>query len=306
MAPHISGSAFFCEEATYEISNLPSGCSVSWQVEREYLNYIDGGGTPYWETGTETYLGNEITLNSSNGNMPEKYNITATITNSSGVFTQLTKNVYSGVISQYAHTLDWYTSSTTGTSSYNNYSPQYLSLYAGETTDINCYSVSGNYYFGMAPQIESVYFADGSGSHSYLGSNISVTPGNNASGSTYLHVAFENDCGYGDYDHGFIIPCFIYSSGYYSLSPNPASDFIEISVTPENGSYTQKKVANDDSTKKIHSIRIFNKLGIEVLSQEYKNGLDNVHLNVSHLSLGYYNVVISDGKSIETKKLIVK
>lgn len=307
LAPTLSGPSTFCDQATYEITNLSSNLSVSWHVEREYMYYIDySDGTPYWANETETYSGSEITLYSSYNNMPERYNITATITNSAGIsILQFTKKAYSGMISQYAHTLDWDSPSIAGSTSYNGNSPQYLNLYANQTTAINFYSVSGSNYMKLSPDVYHVSF-DGDANLYAYNSGVDITPSNNSSGYRNLHVIFDNGCGYPDYDHGFTIPCYVNSSGYYSLSPNPATDFIEISTISEINTEVQNKSNQVQSSKDICTVKIFDKFGIMLISEEYGTGLTNVQIAVSHLTTGYYSVVISDGEHTETKKLVVK
>jgi len=89
----------------------------------------------------------------------------------------------------------------------------------------------------------------------------------------------------------------------YSLSPNPASEIV--TVTVKNSVPTDDRtidVTNDKNT--IYSIRIFDYYGVLYYSAT-KSGT-SFTLPVDNLTDGNYIIQISDGNKISNLKLVVK
>jgi hypothetical protein len=79
------------------------------------------------------------------------------------------------------------------------------------------------------------------------------------------------------------------NKNYSIVFPNPASDFITISI-PANANYTLKGVVETGQGK----VQIFNILGIEVLSVEAIHELILPSIDISHLTKGIYFIRIGD------------
>jgi len=73
--------------------------------------------------------------------------------------------------------------------------------------------------------------------------------------------------------------------------PNPATDFVTISIKDRN---------------KNHTISIFDPLGREVLKKEIVSGKQDLKLSVEQFTTGTYFVKISSENASITKKLIIK
>jgi hypothetical protein len=74
----------------------------------------------------------------------------------------------------------------------------------------------------------------------------------------------------------------------YSISPNPASDFITISLP--NYTHTVKSVVENGQEK----VQIFNTLGIEVLSELIHPITSSHQMNIESLPTGVYFIKIGD------------
>lgn len=120
-------------------------------------------------------------------------------------------------------------------------------------------------------------------------------------GPGYLTVAVraENLCGYSDYySEDFYIDYCDY--GMFSLYPNPASDYVEVSISsPEIPIPSPSK--NAEVTQ--YTVRIINNIGIPVFSA--KKSEKSFTIPISSLKKGTYTVEIDNGKKIVTKQLII-
>lgn len=86
--------------------------------------------------------------------------------------------------------------------------------------------------------------------------------------------------------------------GYFmALSPNPASDYVEVSISTESTETSQ-------SLNDTYTVRVLNIYGFQVYHSKKKGGKFNIP--VSNLKEGIYVVEASNGKKVARKQLIVK
>lgn len=92
-------------------------------------------------------------------------------------------------------------------------------------------------------------------------------------------------------------------SGYYmSLTPNPASDYVEVFIAAGLSKTTQ---ANRDNTlNNTYTVRVHNAYGMQVYSSQ-KTG-SKFNIPIFNLNQGVYVVEVDDGKKVIRKQLIVK
>jgi len=173
------------------------------------------------------------------------------------------------------------------------------------------------------PFIETLYCASADGATNYhwnpSGMAIAVSDidsrcinlywDNNADGDP-LWVVISNVCGYVDQIVSIDMSSCYYS--YYTLSPNPASDNVELSInslqtnnpsTANNGTLKSAKVTPDASAT-TYSVRIFNTTGALVYSANKTE--KTFTIPVKNLLDGTYIVELNDGKKVYRKHLLVK
>lgn len=86
--------------------------------------------------------------------------------------------------------------------------------------------------------------------------------------------------------------------GYFmALSPNPASDYVEVSISTES---TKTSQALNDT----YTVRVLNIYGFQVYHS--KKAGSKFNIPVSNLKEGIYIVEVSNGKKVARKQLIVK
>ena len=91
---------------------------------------------------------------------------------------------------------------------------------------------------------------------------------------------------------------YIYDWPYYTLSPNPASE--EVTVTVNNN----KSDEAEKSADPVYVVSIYNMYG--VLQQESRNSGESFTIPVNSLKDGNYIVKIRNGTNISSHKLIIK
>jgi hypothetical protein len=108
----------------------------------------------------------------------------------------------------------------------------------------------------------------------------------------------SNTCGASNwiYKDVAIMQCY-----YFSMSPNPASDYIEVSIT---SSETQLSSSAANLKAAQNTILITNNAGIPVFSS--KKAEKTFTIPVSNLQEGIYSVTINNGKESVTKQLVIK
>lgn len=92
-------------------------------------------------------------------------------------------------------------------------------------------------------------------------------------------------------------------SGYYmSLSPNPASDYVEVSITQESTKVSTASINN--TVNNTYTVRVLNSYGTQVYNSLKSSNKFNIP--ISNLNEGIYIVEVSDGKNVNLKQLLVK
>lgn len=119
----------------------------------------------------------------------------------------------------------------------------------------------------------------------------------NPGGYYQILARAQNTCGLGEYSWRGIS---IYFSMSYSLSPNPASDNVTLTITeadPEKAAIADPEFAN-------YTVSIYNFYGI--LQSNFKKAGRNFTLPVSNLKNGNYIVNITNGEETKSLPLVVK
>ncbi|MBN2610111.1 MAG: T9SS type A sorting domain-containing protein [Bacteroidales bacterium] len=125
-----------------------------------------------------------------------------------------------------------------------------------------------------------------------------------------LAVNAQNTCGTSS---SCYFPISISSRGYLVLSPNPARDNVQVSVTKVQNTSSisgdtsiipELKTINDQDITTTYTIKIYNTFGI-VFYSDVKTG-DSFTIPVSNIQEGTYIVEVSDGKNSYSRQLVVK
>lgn len=119
--------------------------------------------------------------------------------------------------------------------------------------------------------------------------------GSGYAGSAWITATAENDCGSVSTDFQVYVDC-----GELLLTPNPASDQVEVSL--KSGSSAQ--IQSVRSFQKQLNVRIFNSMGNVVYSAK-KMG-DKFTISTSNLKDWNYIVEVAFDNKVYRKKLVVK
>lgn len=260
----MTGDGTLCtSNKTYSISGFPSGSglTVSWSVAPTSLFSVDSGS------------GTSFTTKATNGSSSGAGTITATITDVDGNENVYTRTVWVGkpsglpappifMFSPSATEacMDETSSMSTGPSlSYSHYF----------TWDFGSWGSYVTGYPGLANKLVDFYF-------DY------TTPSSNT-----IKVSKQNSCGVGPQRTGFftVIDCY----SYFMISPNPASNVVQISID-------QLKNNNQNKDTKIYAIDIYDRLSRKQISKSYNTGITEDNIDMSSLMSGIYTISIFDGK----------
>jgi Zn-dependent metalloprotease len=270
----ITGPTLTCasETITFSVKYLPQNCSVSWSCG------------PFLER-TSPQGSNPCSFSTS-GNGSSW--VSATINYNCGSQV-LQKTIWSGppIIDQIEGPLVWCPSC------YElNYAP-YVAWVRGNPTGYGWYTNDN----------EAAAFQDDWGSvhiglwwpNAYYSCYI-------MSGQWTLYFTTYNDCDLAEAYITYEIPEWCASDGYsMSISPNPASDYVEVSITSTE---TQISSSTKNAEETRYTVRIVNSMGIPVYSS--KKFEKTFTIAVNNLQDGIYSVEINNGKKSITKELIIK
>jgi len=291
----ISGPSTICDQAEYEIPTLPNGAIVEWSLAHT-------GSGAYPQLIQNTPEPNKCTIIN-----PHRYPLTTTLTanimiNGTNVIS-LNKTVTSMGNSavQYGHFFQQgcvVNGITQKTRSGSFSSDSYFYLNQGCLAEITLYDMAGR----------SVLFHSGypPGYWSYNSSNskLLVRP---AVGSSGVPTSFKITGGC--QDRSLMYFTYSLSEGSMTLSPNPASDFVTVSVNDsERGEF--KLLDSDNlilesvsSLTSSYEIQLWNSSG---LVKQVETDQPSYQLNLTGVPPGFYYVhVIKDGQTYR-RQLVVQ
>jgi hypothetical protein len=286
----IFGSATLCRSSNYSINNLGSGETITgWNISNSSIASI-------------TTNGNQVTL-IANGS--GTVTLTATIQNSCGQTADITRNVFVGFPAADGNTEIW-----AGTPGVNP-----VSTFPGATYKFEVEDVPGaNSYTWVLPSGFSVL---NGGSTTTTSTSIFVTT-SSTSGTYTMNCRANNPCGLSWTDNltitngsiggggggnncppGFSPPCAIIGPHPLSVSPNPASNFIEIGSRYESGK--NEKASGFSAEDYSYKLYDFNGKLIQKVSF-----VNSTRVDVSKLNKGRYILITKTGDQDKTHHIIVE
>ena len=126
---------------------------------------------------------------------------------------------------------------------------------------------------------------------------------NNINGNYQVGVRVANSCDAGGSPaviNTYMSGC----SGFYIISPNPASSNVSVNVAQNNSMANLSESSSAQSQISISQINIYDQVGNLKIHKVYGN-IKNTSLDVSNLPTGIYVIDITDGTYKETQKLQV-
>lgn len=126
-----------------------------------------------------------------------------------------------------------------------------------------------------------------------------IVNANSGSGTVYLRVRAHNSCGDSEWRYFEIS---LNGQYYFMVSPNPATDLINITKKKENTSANTNKTLKSGITE----IKIFDRMGTLKKQTKYGNGTKQTQLNTSGLTTGVYFLEISSGQYKERQQVIIQ
>ena len=117
----------------------------------------------------------------------------------------------------------------------------------------------------------------------------------NAGGHAVV-VASQNVCGWGFDEPNLEV--YVQGSGFFAMSPNPASQGVDIEFKSDE---TSSMRSTEDAT---YLVRVYDMSGVPVLSES--KGTAAFSLSTTNLKDGIYTVELNNGKNVFVKRLIVK
>ncbi len=254
----ITGTDFLCTSSTYSINNLPQGSIVNWGSSNNNIATIS-------PTGLATKVGNGTVT----------FTATINIPNRCGGQIILTKpNVVVG------------TPVPLGING-----PSHDLCYDGRTSEIA-------WFYVVNPINSLTYYWQIDGQGAGIGSSIRVDAFRWDVGNHQIRVrSYSSACGYSAwYTSSFIvIDC---SSNRFTVSPNPSSDNINISVN-NSMKYVSKQI-------EVREVELIDKMGSTRYKKQFGNGLTSANISVSNLPNDIYTLRIFDGEVWHSYKISIQ
>jgi lysyl endopeptidase len=137
---------------------------------------------------------------------------------------------------------------------------------------------------------------------SNIGAHLSFYPAGASGELIKFRLTKNNSCGNQYYDFYFT-PTLYNNSSYsiYTVSPNPASSMVRITV--DEAKLSQEKIAKSNS-QDIKEITIVDKMGVVISRQIFGKNIRMANLNVSNLKPDIYILKIFNGKDYTSLKFI--
>lgn len=254
----ITGTDFLCTSSTYSINNLPQGSIVNWGSSNNNIATIS-------PTGLATKVGNGTVT----------FTATINIPNRCGGQIILTKpNVVVG------------TPVPLGING-----PSHDLCYDGRTSEIA-------WFYVVNPINSLTYYWQIDGQGAGIGSSIRVDAFRWDVGNHQIRVrSYSSACGYSAwYTSSFIvIDC---SSNRFTVSPNPSSDNINISVN-NSMKYVSKQI-------EVREVELIDKMGSTRYKKQFGNGLTSANISVCNLPNDIYTLRIFDGEVWHSYKISIQ
>jgi lysyl endopeptidase len=280
-SPYITGSANVCASGgtTFTLNNPPSGFSITWGTSGN-LTYVSGQGTTSFTVRANSWGDGSVQ---------------ATLTNGSTSFT-ITKNIKAGGISYYDFRFQVYKSDGTYLPSQNQFA--YGVLCPNNTYHIYLVSdfCSVTNLSWTVPSGWTVY---------YTYQNMISINSNSSSGGNVRVRAYTSCCG----ETGEVISAYFGRgpgcSGYFmALSPNPASDNVEVAILNENNESQGIESQTNSIESTSYSVSILNTYGTKFYSD--KKATNKFTLSTANLKNGTYIIEVNDGKNKYYQQLVVQ
>lgn len=180
--------------------------------------------------------------------------------------------------------------------------PRYNQVGASATysATVDGINPTSTYNWSLIPGIFNNYFNPG-------GLNCYVTW--YRAGEYVLTVNAQNACGSSNPSIPFYYPVTVAGRGYLSLSPNPASANIQVTIiknqlTSDDAFVSPKITASSPKAQTTYSVKIMDSFGT-IFFQTKKTG-DAFTIPVNNLQDGTYIIEANDGENSYSKQLIVK
>ena len=124
-----------------------------------------------------------------------------------------------------------------------------------------------------------------------------TTPPTQGSRSETIALTATGPCG--SYTVNFTSTAVNYYSSFFSMSPNPSSESVTVSVDNENS-------LDNVSQSLIYAIKITDHVGSPRGSFEYRAGVNSVNISLRDLNSGSYILSVFDGKMWSSKQLLIQ
>jgi hypothetical protein len=273
-APTISGPSLICtENASFTLNGLAEGATVSWTYSPN-LQLVSGGSS------------SSVTVSSiGSGNAW----VQASITSIYGTYTTPQKAVWLGL-------------PPTAPSSIFGFccnGMEFGSESICEFTVIHAYNQPVSQYNWV---VAGATILDGQGTQTIRVKTVKVTSSQRYS---YLNVSVRvgNSCGWSNYlsRSGYVVHGV--GAALISVYPNPADNEITISVADEQA-LSKTDVINQNVS--VGDITIYDSFGMIKKHIKTNANQKSITVNVSDLQKGTYLLLVNNGTTIESHKLIIK
>jgi hypothetical protein len=279
----IIGSSTIClSNSVYSVENLPCNSNVTWSVSNP--NIVSLSST----------TGNSVTLTRiSDGD----FTLSAQLSNTCNGSQPSPKQIHIGkpfVMVDISSNGNYSAlpSGTNNLANYNsvcNYQDVFLNMYVTGASSVNWNKVSSS--------ATNIYWSQNSNNLYFYFFNVGQT--------ALFRINASNACGTTTQDYGFkSIDCSSTGCDVYAVSPNPASESIDVGVPnipPPPTCLTTSQFNELD----IAQITIYDQDGTRKLNQKFAAKTKRVHFNLNGLKKGIYIIEISSKNYLERKQIII-
>lgn len=267
--PVITGAPAFCSSATYTVSNVPTGSTVTWSAYPSGIVSL-------------TPSGNQVNVSKiTQGSVTLTANISGSYSNLSpslGISSQSTVTSISATMSGSCSNgfQDWYLQATPSSSSARNW----------QWTVDN--PSTGTYNFQSPNSPSTLVHVSGGGG---------------------VSVSYVDECGLTSYRNGVTIysPCG--RSGAIAAYPNPTNTQITVqykNTNNTNQTATATTAADNTATVSSFTVELYNEKGKVLKSGQGGNSNASVVLNTSDLANGIYYLHVKQGSDLIEKQIVVQ
>lgn len=280
----IAGSASFCTNASYSVSGLPSGSTVTWSASPAGIVSLSPSGNTV--TATRTADG-AVTL-------------AATVTYSCGTTVASYKPLNVGVFA--TNNLMLYNDFTVCANQPVSFGAFYTENGVDPGSNCSLRDAGATYVeWQISPSSYQIVYNAGMGR--CFGSNIrnavtiNFAPQNNPAS---VKFRVQNACGWSDWIDP--VPIQVTQCGFlFAVSPNPSTNLVNIGPAKVNAAIDQRS-----SPATFTTVKLYDNAGNLHKQWKFTSGSQQAQIDVSGMKAGVYTVEISDGKNkSERHQLIV-